>query len=76
MLILLIYILGIIATLWIWYYNLDNGTKITLFDLSFVILISIFSWIAFIVIIIMEYGDKTVFKKKWVMIDEKYKDYY
>lgn len=64
MLILLIYILGIIATLWIWYYNLDNGTKITLFDLSFVILISIFSWIAFIVIIIMEYGDKTVFKKK------------
>ena len=64
MLILLIYILGIIVTLWIWYYTLDNGTKITLFDLSFVILISIFSWIAFIVIIIMEYGDKTVFKKK------------
>lgn len=64
MLILLIYLLGIIVTLWIWYYTLDKGTKITLFDLSFVILISIFSWIAFIVIIIMEYGDKTVFKKK------------
>lgn len=64
LLILLIYILGIIVTLRIWYYTLDNGTKVTLFDLSFVILISIFSWIAFIVIIIMEYGDKTVFKKK------------
>ena len=64
MLILLIYILGIIATLWIFYRSLGSGEKVTLCDLLSVIMLSILSWIAFIALIIVEYGDKTVFKKK------------
>lgn len=64
MLILLIYILGIIATLWIFYHSLCNGEKVTLCDLLLIIMVSILSWIAFIAGIIMVYGDTIVFKKK------------
>ena len=61
---LLIYILGIIATLWLWYHNFDSGTEITLSDLSFGILMSVFSWVAVFILIMIIYGDKTVLKKK------------
>lgn len=61
--IFLIYILGIIAALWIWYHDLDRGTEITLSELSFVILMCVFSWVAFIILIMIIYGDKTVLKK-------------
>ncbi len=61
---LIIYILGIIATLWIFYHSLGSGEKVTLCDLLIIIMTSILSWIAFIVGIIMVYGDKTIFKKK------------
>lgn len=64
MLILLIYILGIIATLYFIYHTTDNGTEVTLIELSFIILVSGFSWLAFIIAILIIYGDKTVFKKK------------
>lgn len=62
--IFLIYILGIIATQWIWYHNLDRGSEITLSDLSIDILMSVFSWVSFFILIMIIYGDKTVFKKK------------
>lgn len=61
---LLIYILGIIATLWTWYHVLDSGTKITLSDLTIAILMCVFSWIAFIGVIIIVYGNTTIFEKK------------
>lgn len=64
MFILLIYILGIIATIWIAYHNLDRGEEITLSELTFFILMCVFSWVSFIIVIIIEYGDTTVFKKK------------
>lgn len=64
MLILLIYILGIIATLYFIYHTIDSGTEVTLIELSFIILVSGFSWLAFIIAILIIYGDKTVFKKK------------
>lgn len=64
MLILLIYILGIIATLYFIYHTTDNGTEVTLIELSFIILVSGFSWLAFIIAILVIYGDKTVLKKK------------
>lgn len=67
MIILSIYILGIIAyivTLCIGYHELDSGTEITLNELSYNILMGLFSWIAFIAALSIIYGDKTVFRKK------------
>lgn len=61
---LIIYILGIIATLWIYYHNLDSGDEITLAELLFLIIGSLFSWLAFVILILSIYGDDTVFKKK------------
>ena len=59
-----IYILGIIATLYVIYHTTDSGTEVTLIELSFIILASGFSWLAFIMTILLIYGDKTVLKKK------------
>lgn len=59
-----IYILGIIATLYVIYHTTDSGTEFTLIELSFIILVSGFSWLAFIIAILLIYGDKTVLKKK------------
>lgn len=59
-----IYILGIIATLYVIYHTTDSGTEVTLIELSFIILGSGFSWLAFIIAILLIYGDKTVLKKK------------
>lgn len=59
-----IYILGIIATLYVIYHTTDSGTEFTLIELSFIILGSGFSWLAFIIAILVIYGDKTVLKKK------------
>ena len=59
-----IYILGIIATLYVIYHTTDSGTEFTLIELSFIILGSGFSWLAFIIVILVIYGDKTVLKKK------------
>lgn len=61
---LIIYILGIIATLWTYYYNLRSGSEISLSELLLIIIGSLFSWIAFVILIISIYGDETVFKKK------------
>lgn len=60
----IIYISGIIATLWICYYNLKSGEEVTLSELSFVMVGSLFSWITFITTILVIYGDKIVLKKK------------
>ena len=62
--IFLIYILGIIATLYVIYHTTDSGTEVTLSELSFIIIGSGFSWLAFIIAILVIYGDKTVLKKK------------
>ena len=61
---LIIYALGIIAALWTYYYSLKSGEEVSLFDLLFIVLLSLFSWVAFIVTILLIYGDKIVFKKK------------
>lgn len=60
----IIYISGIITTLWTYYYNLRSGYEISLSELLFIIIGSLFSWIAFVILIISIYGDDTVFKKK------------
>lgn len=61
---LIIYILGIIATLWNYYHSLKSGTEISLSELLVIIIVSLFSWFSFVISIIILYGDKTVFKKK------------
>ena len=61
---LIIYISGIIATLWVSYHNLESGEEVSLLDLLFIVILSLFSWVAFIVTILLIYGDKIVFKKK------------
>jgi uncharacterized membrane protein YqhA len=61
---LIIYILGIIATLWTYYHNLDSGYEVSLSELLFTIIGSLFSWVAFIILIIAIYENETVFKKK------------
>lgn len=59
-----IYILGIIATLWIAYRIIDSGREVTISDLGWAIILSLFSWAAFILILLIEYKDYVVFKKK------------
>jgi len=61
---LVIYILGIIATLWTYYHNLSSGSEISLSELLFIIIGSLFSWLAFVILILSIYGDETIFKKK------------
>ena len=61
---LIIYILGIIATLLTYYYNLDSGYEVSLSELIYVMIGSLFSWIAFAILIISINKNKTVFKKK------------
>ncbi len=61
---LLIYVPGIIATLWFLYHMLRSGEKVTLAGLLLGILVSSWSWFTFIIIIMVAYGDKTVFEKK------------
>lgn len=64
LIVLSIYILGIIATLWIAYRTIDSGREITIADLGWAIILSLFSWVAFILILLIEYKDYVVFKKK------------
>lgn len=64
LIILSIYILGVISTLWIGYHVLDSGRAVTISDLGYAIILSLFSWVAFILILIIEYHDYVVFKKK------------
>jgi len=60
----IIYILGIIATIWTFYHNLSSGYEITISELLFIIIGSLFSWIGFVILIMSIYGDETMFKKK------------
>lgn len=61
---LFIYILGIIATLWVYCHNLSSGYEISLAELLAVILGCLCSWVTFIIMIIVIYGDEIVFTKK------------
>ena len=60
----IIYILGVIATLYLFYYKLDKGCAVSIMDLIIVVMMSSFSWIMVFILLITIYGDKTVFIKK------------
>lgn len=59
-----IYILGIIASLYLVYHSMEKGEEASLSEVAFYIIVSLFSWFAFLIEILVEYGDKIVFKKK------------
>jgi len=59
-----IYILGIIASLYLVYHSMEKGEEITLAEVLFFIVASLFSWLAFLIVILARYGDEIVFKKK------------
>lgn len=59
-----IYILGIITSLYFLYYSMEKGDELSLSEFFLCIIGSLFSWLAFLVIILAKYGDEIVFKKK------------
>lgn len=62
---LTIYIIGVIAALWTYYYSLEKGHEVSLAELLAVVISCLFaSWFAFGIIIMLRYGSETVFKKK------------
>lgn len=59
-----IYLLGVIATMLLLYYSLEHGTKITVAEIAFALLVSTFSWMTFIIVLIVIFADYKVFTKK------------
>ena len=64
MIALIIYLSGVIATAVLYYCTLEKGCKVTVFELFFSLLLSLCSWVAFILMLFIIYGDKEVFTKK------------
>ena len=60
----IIYILGVIATLFVMYCTLEKGHVVKVAELLWDIVVSSISWIAFFIILVFTYGDREVFKKK------------
>jgi hypothetical protein len=63
--ILLIYIIGVIVTLWLWVLELRKQDKIVLGDLLFPLLTSfVASWLCAVWLIGQLYGDVVIYRKK------------
>lgn len=60
----IIYLLGVVATVLLLYCSLGHGVKITIGDTVLALVISVFSWLAFVFILIMFFADYVVFIKK------------
>ena len=60
----IIYILGVVATVLLFYFTLEKGTKVTVMDIAFILVISIFSLVSFIISLLFIYSDEIVFTKK------------
>ena len=61
---LFIYLSGVIVTVVLFYRTLEKGCKVTVFELFFSLLLSLCSWVAFVSMLFIIYGDKEVFTKK------------
>lgn len=65
MIVLIIYIIGCIIYIPLdIYYTIKNDNEIYVIDIIRSIIFSLFSWIGVILIIIVEYGDIVIYKKK------------
>lgn len=60
----IIYLLGFVSTILLLYCNLEHGLKITIGDIAFALITSMFSWLAFVICIIIFFADYVVFTKK------------
>ena len=58
-----IYILGIISSLYLMYHSMEKGDELSLSEFLLCITGSLFSWVAFLIVILARYGDDIVFKK-------------
>ena len=61
---LVIYLLGVVATVLLMYCSLEHGWKITVGDIVCTLMISIFSWLSFVIVLFMCFSDHVVFTKK------------
>lgn len=64
MILLIIYLLGVIATAVLLFYSLEKGCKVTVGDLIPGFLICLISWVGFISIILICFSDHVIFTKK------------
>ena len=62
--IIIVYILGYIASLWIMYTMIPKGSEVALRHILEMLLVSIFSWVAAIFLLIQKYYNKVIFTKK------------
>ena len=61
---LIIYILGVVATMLLLYCSLEHGAKITIGEIAFAFVMSGFSWLSFFTALIVFFADRVVFTKK------------
>ena len=59
-----IYLLGVVATILLLYYSLEHGLEITVGDIVFALIISMFSWLTFVICFVIFFADYVVFTKK------------
>lgn len=64
MILLIIYLLGIVASLTLMYRSLEKGDRVTVGDIMLALIYSISSWAGFIIVIGMFFSNYVVFTKK------------
>ena len=63
--VLIVYIIGVIVSVILFIHSLlETEGKATIKDLAIVLLFSLFSWIAVVATLFIDYGDIVVFRKK------------
>ena len=64
MILLIIYLLGIVASLTLMYRSLEKGDRVTVGDIILALIYSLSSWVGFIIVIGMFFSNHIVFTKK------------
>lgn len=70
---LVVYLLGVVATIVGMYCDLEKGERVTVNQMLFNLLISSFSWIGFIFFCVVAYGNRVIFTKKVIVMTDKKK---
>ena len=64
MILLIIYLLGIVASLTLMYRSLEKGDRVTVGDIMLALIYSLSSWVGFIIVVGMLFSNHVVFTKK------------
>ena len=64
MILLIIYLLGIVASLILMYRSLEKGDRVTVGDIMLALIYSLSSWVGFIIVVGMLFSNYVVFTKK------------